>query len=86
MSSKAEVEVMIVSDLAALCEKLSKEPTVPEKLRRKALGFVEEYSSLLPDRGKGTRAQHFQAEELLVRIARFLPDIPDELDDEREPE
>ena len=30
MGSKADVEVMIVCDLAALCEKLAKQPTVPE--------------------------------------------------------
>jgi len=86
MSSKSEVEVLIVSDLAALCEKLAKQPTVPDKLRRKALGFVEEYNSLLPYGGEGTRPQHFEGEELLIRIARFLPAVPEELDDEREPE
>jgi hypothetical protein len=34
-----------------------------------------EFDSLLPDRGKGTPAQHAQAETLVIRIARFLPKV-----------
>jgi hypothetical protein len=41
----------------------------------KARQFVEEFNSLLPYRGKGTAGQHFQGEELLAKIAVFLPRV-----------
>ena len=78
MTSKDEVKVMVLCDLAAICKKLAGEPAVLEDLRLKAGEFVEEYNSLLPDRGRSTNPQHFEAAELLIRIARFLPRIVDE--------
>jgi hypothetical protein len=72
MMTRNEVEAMILSDLAALCTKLAENPTVPEELRGQMAAFVEEYDLLLSN-GSGTRREHFAAEHLLIRIARFLP-------------
>jgi hypothetical protein len=54
--------------LAAICRKLSENSAVPEKLlRTQASQFLDEFNSLLPHRGRGTPAQHFQGEALLVK-------------------
>jgi hypothetical protein len=67
-------------------EKLAENPVVPEKLRAQALGFAEECNLLLPDLGKGDRRLHFEAGSLLIQITRFLPNIPEALDEESVPE
>ena len=85
MTSRDDVEVMILTDLAALCKKLAEDPIVPEKLRAQALGFAEEYNLLLPDLGKCDRRLHFEAGRLLIQITRFLPNIPEALDAESVP-
>ena len=71
--SKNEMLVMVLIDLAAICNKIAENPAFPEELRVKAREFVQEFNSLLPYRGKATAAQHFQAEQLIAKIARFLP-------------
>jgi hypothetical protein len=73
--SKNEMLVMVVTDLAAICQKLAENSAVPEDLRVQARRFGEEFNSLLPYRGKGDAAQHVQGEQLLVKIARFLPRV-----------
>ena len=67
--------VMVLTELAAICNKLAEDPAVPQELRVKAREFVLEFNSLVPVRGKGTAAQHFQGEQLIAKIARFLPRI-----------
>ena len=54
---------------------ISENSAVPETLRVEARRFGEEFDSLAPYRGKGTAAQHFQGEQLLVKIALFLPRV-----------
>jgi len=71
--SKNEMLVMVLIDLAAICKKLNENAAVPEELRVKARQFGEEFDSLLPVRGQGTPTQHAQGEQLLIKIARFLP-------------
>jgi len=71
--SKNEMLVMVLTDLAEIYQKLVESPAVPEELRVKARQFREEFDSLLPYPGKGNAAQHSQGEQLLVKIARFLP-------------
>ena len=44
-------------------------------LRDQAGAFVEEFNSLVPYLGHGDARVHFQAESLLIRITRFLPEI-----------
>jgi hypothetical protein len=73
--SRNEMLVMVLTDLAAICKKLAESPAFPENLRVRAHEFVLEFNSLVPVRGKGTAAQHFQGEQLIVKIARFLPRI-----------
>ena len=75
LESKNEMEVMVLSDLAAICAKLAESSVVPEKLRMQARQFVAEFNALSPVRGEGTASQHFAGEALLTRIARFLPRV-----------
>jgi hypothetical protein len=46
-------------------------------LRVQAAEFVKEFDVLVPHRGKGDAVLHFHGENLLIRIARFLPRILD---------
>ena len=73
--SKNEMLVMVLIDLAAICKKLAENSGVPEELQVQARQFVEEFDSLAPYRGKGTAGQHFEGEELIAKIARFLPRV-----------
>ena len=73
--SKNEVEIMVLSDLAAICKKLAENSIVPENLRQRAREFVAEFDSLVEFRGRGDAGQHFRGENLLIKIARFLPRI-----------
>jgi len=73
--SKNEMLVMVLTDLSAICKKLTESSAVPEGLRVQARQFVKEFDSLVPFRGKGTAYQHFQGEDLLIRMARFLPRV-----------
>jgi hypothetical protein len=73
--AKNEMLVMVLTDLSAICKKLTENSAVPEGLRVKAREFVTEFNALLPVRGKGTAAQHVQGEQLLMKIARFLPSV-----------
>jgi hypothetical protein len=85
MSSRDDVELMILSDLSALCKKLAENPVVPKKLRSEALGCVDDYNSLLPYRGTDREA-HFEREQLVFRITAFLPNIAGAIDAESVPE
>jgi len=73
--ARNELKVMVLSDLAAICKKVSENSAVPDKVRADARAMVEEFNSLLPFRGKGNPSEHAQGELLLVKIARFLPRI-----------
>lgn len=75
MEAKNEMLVMVLTDLAGICKKLAESSAVPEKLRVEARKFGEEFDLLSPYRGKGTAAQHAQGEQLLAKIARFLPRV-----------
>ena len=75
--AKNEVELMVLSDLAAICKKIAENSAVPENLRVQAGAFVKEYDLLVPHRGKGNATVHYQAENLLIRMARFIPRILD---------
>lgn len=73
--SKNEMLVMVLTDLAAICQKLAENSALPEELRGQAGRFVVEFNSLSPYRGRGTASQHFEAEQLIETIARFLPRV-----------
>ena len=72
--SKNEMLVMVLN-LAAICQKLVDNSAVPEGLRVQARDLEGEFNSLLPVRGKGTAAQHYEGEQLITRITRFLPRV-----------
>jgi hypothetical protein len=74
-AAKNEMKVMVLTDLAALCEKLADNPAITEEMRAKARHFVEKYNLLEPYRGKGNHLQHFEGERLIDQIARFLPRV-----------
>jgi hypothetical protein len=59
MPSRDEVEMMILSDLAAICTKLADNPIVPGELPARLQAFIGEYDSLLPN--QGTRSAHFSS-------------------------
>ena len=67
--------VMVLTDLSAICKKLTENSAVPEELRVRAREFVTEFDTLLQAGGKGTAGQHFQGEESLIKITRFLPRV-----------
>ena len=72
---KNEMLAMVLTDLAAICNKIADNSAVPKHLQGRAREFVAEFKSLLPTAGKGTASQHVQGEELLIKIARFLPRV-----------
>lgn len=66
---------MVLTDLAMICKKLANDSVLPEELRMKAHEFTEQYDSLVPVRGNGNALQHARGEELLTKMARFLPRV-----------
>jgi hypothetical protein len=75
MNEKNAMLVMVLTDLNAICKKLAENSALPEELRVKAHQFAMEFDLLWPDRGRGNTDQHALGEQLLVRIARFLPRV-----------
>jgi hypothetical protein len=75
LESKNEMLVIVLTDLAGVCRKLANNSALKEERRARARQFVEEFDALLPNRGKGNEAQHFAGEQLLIRMARFLPSV-----------
>ena len=66
---------MVLTDLTAICQKLTESSILSEELRLRAGHFVKEFNRLVPVRGKGNSYQHFEGEELLTKISRFLPRV-----------
>lgn len=75
LEEKNEMEVMVLTDLAAIWKKLAENSALREELRVQARQFVAEFNSLLPYRGEGSHFQHYEGENLLVRMARLLPSV-----------
>ena len=72
---KNEMEGMVLSDLADLYRKLSSLSTLNEPIRMQAAEFVVEFESMVEFLGGRNTFQHFQREQLLLRMALFLPEI-----------
>lgn len=85
LANEDKMEVIVLTGLVAICKRLSENSTVPNELQAKARQYVEQYNLLAPYRDRSTTAEHAQGEELLVRIARFLPRVL-EVDEREEPE
>jgi hypothetical protein len=73
--NRNELKVLVLTDLAEICKKVAENPSATEDARQTAGQFVAKFNSLVPYRGEGDVDQKFQAEKLLIRIARFLPEI-----------
>ena len=72
--AKNQVEVMVLSELAAICMKLAENSAVPVRLREQAGELVHEFEWLVSNRDKSDAAMHLRGEHLLARMARFWPD------------
>jgi hypothetical protein len=72
---KNEMKATIVGDLAAICKKVAGSSAVPDNLRATARNLVEEYEALLQTHGRHNAAEHFMGETLLIKMARFLPEL-----------
>ena len=75
LQEKNAMKRMVLTDLAALCKKLSDSSAITEDQCLRLRQFVEEYNSLTPFSGKGIPDKVFAGEKLLIKIARFLPEI-----------
>ena len=73
LQEKYEMKLMVLTDLAAVCKKLSDSSAITEDQRLQVRQFVEEYDRLLPFYGEGNPKKVFEGHKLLIRIARFLP-------------
>ena len=73
LHEKCAMKRMVLTDLAALCKKLSDSSAITEDQRLRLRQFVEEYNSLTPFSGQGLPDKVFEGEKLLIQIARFLP-------------
>lgn len=73
--ARNEMKVMVLTDLAALCKKLSDNPAITNEMRAEARQFLADYNLIAPFRGKGNAAQHIEGELLIDQIARFIPRV-----------
>ncbi len=72
---KLEMKLMILAALAAVCQRLSDSSAITEDQRVQVRQFVAEYHLLLPFYGEGIPEKIFEAHKLLIRMARFLPNV-----------
>jgi hypothetical protein len=70
-----EFKIMVLSDLAEIYKKLSRKSDISEETRDQVDRFVAEFNSLVPYAHMGNASKHAQAEQLLSRMALFLPRI-----------
>jgi hypothetical protein len=74
---KNELLVEVLTALAGICRKMAIHPAVPIKVREQASQLVQEFEELLPARGQGTPYEHLEGEQLITRMARFIPRVLD---------
>ena len=75
LESDDDLQLIVLADLAAICERLAENVTIPRLLREKSGQLLEEFNALTSSDGELTAFQHFKAQALLFRITRFLPDV-----------
>ena len=66
------MQFRVLSELAAIWRKLADDPAAPKDLRAQAQEMVEEFDHVVELRDPDA-TEHFESEELLVRMARHLP-------------
>ena len=75
---KNKMKLMVLTDLAAMCKKLSESSAITEHQRVQVRQFLEEYNSLLRFYGEGIPDKVFEGHRLLIKIARFLPSVAED--------
>ena len=75
LEEKYEMKLMVLTDLAAVCKKLSDSSAITEDQRVQVRHFVDVYNQLVPFYGEGTPEVVFEAHKLLIQMARFLPNV-----------
>jgi len=75
MEEKFEMKRMVLTDLATLCKELSDSSAITQNQRVQVRQFVEEYNLVFPFFGKGILEMDFEGHKLLIRMARFLPNL-----------
>ena len=75
LQEKGAMKRMVLTDLAALCKKLSDSSAITEDQSLRLRQFLVEYNSLTPFSGKGIPDKVLGGETLLIKIARFLPNV-----------
>jgi hypothetical protein len=80
VQAKYEMKQMVLTELAGLCKKLGESSAITEGQRAKVRQFANEFDSLMSMRDKNIPTELFEGEELLVQIARFLPQVVDDYD------
>jgi hypothetical protein len=78
LQEKNAMKRVVLAELAELCKKLSDNSAITEDQRLRLRQFVEQYNSLTPFSGKGIPDKVFEGEKLLIKIARFLPEIAED--------
>ena len=73
LQEKYEMKLMVLTDLAAVCKKLSDSSAITEDQRAQVRQFVEEYNRLLLFYREAIPEVLFEGHKLLIKIARFLP-------------
>src|SRR5215471_21663087 len=74
VQEKYVMKLMVLTDLA-LCKKIIYSSAITEDQRMQFRQFVEEYNLLLPFYGEGIPVKVFESEKLLIKMARFLPNL-----------
>ena len=75
LQSKHEMKVMVLTDLAGVCKKLSESSAITDEQRAKVRQFVEEFTSPSPLSGNHTPGARFEGQTLLIQMVRFLPEV-----------
>jgi hypothetical protein len=76
LESKNQLIGMVLTNLAAACKLLSEHSAAPEHLQIRARQFLGDFNALSAA-PQPNDLQQLEAEELLVQIARFLPNVLD---------
>ena len=72
---RIEIKAMVESDLAAICRKLADNSALPDELRATAREMVKEYEAYSATYGKENATEQFEGETLMIKMARFLPQL-----------
>jgi hypothetical protein len=77
LESKHQLIVMVLTDLAATCKMLSEHSAAPGHLQIRARQFVNDFNALSSSPQPIDAALQQEAQDLLVQIVQFLPNVLD---------